>query len=334
MRRLHGTLHTHRFDSPLLADNPLGDPSDRDLFVYTPPGHDGPRGAHLPLVMLLPGYGSTNHNMLNHDTWQPNVVERFDALVASGQSEPAVLVLPDAMTRWGGSQFVDSAATGPYQRYLVEELLPLVERHHRTIPHAHGRAVVGRSSGGFGALRLGLDRPEAFGVIGSHAGDSAFDVSIRPDLTRVAIELDRAGGAAAFVQAFMEQPGRHSFLTMMTIAYAAAYAPELDARPVLSRLPVDPQTGAVDEQRWARWRAQDPLVRVQQDVDAFSDAALVFLDAGNRDEHGLHFGSRQIAALLQARGRSVVYEEFDGGHRGTGHRYDVSLPRLVGACRG
>jgi enterochelin esterase family protein len=58
----------------------------------------------------------------------------------------------------------------------------------------------------------------------------------------------------------------------------------------------------------------------------------IYLDAGDRDEHGLQFGARQMRDLLVARGAPVAHEEFPGGHRGTGHRYETSLPRLVAAC--
>ena len=331
--RLHGRLDTRSFDSQLLAGNPLGDPTDRDVYVYTPPGYDDGKD-RLPTVMVLAGYAATNHTIVGHDVFKPNLIERFDAMVQAGDCPPALLVLPDACNRWGGSQFIDSEATGPYQRYLVDEVLPFVDDHYRTIPERAGRAVVGKSSGGFGALRMGLDRPEAFGVIGSHAGDSAFEVSIRPDLTTVAIALDRAGGVAPFVEAFFAEPGKHSFVAMMTIAIGAAYAPDMDAPPAYAALPFDIATGVLDDAVWQRWLAHDPLVRARDDERAFEDAQLIFIDAGNRDEHGLHFGSRMLAQTLRQRGRPVEYEEFDGGHRGTAYRYETSLPRLITACAG
>jgi len=329
--RLHGRLDTRAFDSKLLAGNPLGDPTDRDVYVYTPPGYDE-GSARLPMVMVLAGYGATNHTIVGRDVFKPNLIERFDAMVHDGDCPPALLVLPDASNRWGGSQFVDSGATGPYQRYLVDEVVPFVDAAYRTIPEREGRAVVGKSSGGFGALRIGIDRPEAFGVIGSHAGDSAFDISIRPELTSVAIALDRAGGIASFVEAFRREPGRHSFGAMMTIAYGAAYAPDMQAPPAFTSMPFDAATGVLDDAQWSRWLDHDPLVRLRRDEDALSQAQLIFIDAGNRDEHGLHFGSRMIAKILRERGRPVEYEEFDGGHRGTAYRYETSLPRLIAAC--
>ena len=113
---------------------------------------------------------------------------------------PAILVLPDCFNRWGGSQFIDSTGTGRYQTYLADEVFAFVDAEFQTIPKREARAAVGRSSGGFGALRLGMDRPDVVSVIGSHAGDAAFEVSMRPMLTSAAIAIDLAGGLQRFAE--------------------------------------------------------------------------------------------------------------------------------------
>ena len=328
---LAGRIDRHLIDSRLLRGNPLGDPHERELYVYVPPGYDqGSR--RYPVLMLLAGYGSTNRNLLNYDFFQPNVVERFDQLVRTGACEPGLLILPDAIDRWGGSQFVDSDATGRYQSYLADEIVPWVDAHYRSLPVREARAVLGRSSGGFGALRLGLDRPELFGVIGSHAGDSAFEVSILPELRDAAIAYDRAGGLHAFIEAFAQDRTRVSFTGLMILAYTAAYAPARDAGFPFCELPIDVRSGELIQGAWRRFLEHDPLERIARDKTALKSASLVYLDAGNRDEHGLCFGARRLAALLQARAVAVEYEEFDGGHRGTSARFERSLPRLLAAC--
>jgi enterochelin esterase-like enzyme len=329
--RLAGRIDRHRIESRLLAGNPLGDPHERDLYVYVPPGHDD--GAkRYPLVMALAGYGSTHLSFLNFDFFQPNPVERFDRLVREGRMPPALLVLPDAINRWGGSQFIDSAATGPYQSYLADEVVPFVDRVYRTVPAREGRAVMGRSSGGFGALRMGLDRPEVFAAIGSHAGDSAFEASILPELTRAAIAYDRAGGLSGFIAAFEQDRSRVDFTGLMLLAYAAAYAPAPEAGLPFCELPIDPRSGELRNEVFARFLAHDPLQLVERDAHALRSATLVYLDAGDRDEHGLQFGARRLAALLSSRSVNVRHEEFSGGHRGTAHRYETAWPLLISAC--
>jgi enterochelin esterase family protein len=330
--KLAGRIDRHRIESRLLGGNPLGDPTERELYVYVPPGYDDAAPARYPWAMLLAGYGGTHHSLLNYDFFSPNVVQRFDRMLREGACPPGLLVLPDAINRWGGSQFVDSSATGPYQRYLADEIVPWVDAHYRTLPVREARAVLGRSSGGFGALRLGLDRPDVFAAIGSHAGDSAFEISILPELRDAAIAYDRAGGIAAFVERFAQDPTRVSFTGVMMLAYAAAYAPNLERGLPFCDMPIDVRSGELLPDVWERFMQHDPLRRIARDPSALRSASLVYLDAGNRDEHGLCFGARRMAELLRARGVALEFEEFDGGHRGTGHRFESSLPRLLSVC--
>lgn len=328
---LRGRIELPRFESKLLRGNVLGDPVEREVLVYLPPSYDGTR--RFPLVVILPPYAAGHRSLINYKLWEPDLFERYEALVARGECGEAILVAPDCMTRWGGSQFLDSPATGPYQSYLIEEVLPFVDARYRTIPTREARAVVGRSSGGFGALRLAIDRPEVFAVYASHAGDAAFEVSIRPSFTSVAITLDRAGGVGPFLERFGERgpQGSGDFEAIMTIATAAAYAPDLDLPFPHAALPFDVRTAMPIEAVWNRWLDHDPIVRIERNPRALTNAALVFLDAGDRDEYGLHFAARILHEKLRERGVNVVYEEFPGGHRGTAYRYDRSLPLVVDA---
>lgn len=328
---LRGRIEFPRFESRLLSGNVLGDPVERELLVYLPPSYDGTR--RFPLVMVLPAYASSHRSLTNFRIWEPDFFERYEAQLARGESIEAIVVSPDCMTRWGGSQFLDSEATGPYQSYLLEEVLPFVDAHYRTIPEREARAVIGRSSGGFGALRLGIDRPEAFAVYGSHAGDGAFEVSIRPSFTSVAITFERAGGVTAFLKRFAERgpQGGGDFEAIMTIATAAAYAPDLDAPFPHAELPFDLGTALPKAEVWERWLAHDPVVRLDRDPSAMKSAAFVYLDAGDRDEYGLQFAARMLHERLRARGVNVIHEEFPGGHRNTAYRYDRSIPLVTGA---
>jgi enterochelin esterase-like enzyme len=326
---LQGTLNADRLSSRILLDNPLGDSAERELLVYLPPSYDGAK--RLPMVMVLPGFGATNRSLLNYEPWQPNLVQRFERLVLEKKSKPAILVLPDAMNRWGGSQYLDSPATGNYQQYLAEEVIAWVDQHYRTIPLKQGRAVVGKSSGGFGALRLGLDYPELFSAIGSHAGDLAFDISLRPLLQRAALAFDRVGGPCEFIKQFFSSSRIDSlqFDGMLVVAFAAAYSPNRSQPLPHADFPFDAYNAELNSEVWQRWLEHDPLQRARQYLDAFRGTTLVYLDAGQHDEHGLQFGARALSQLLSARGLRVIHEEFPGGHRGTSHRYERSLPLLI-----
>ena len=128
--------------SACLRGNPLGDPHERDLYVYLPPQYDGRR--RFPVVMMLAGFGATNHSIAAWSAWKPNTLQLFDTLIAAGQCGPAILVLPDCFNRWGGSQFLDSEGSGQYQTYLADEIFPFVDAEFNTIADREARAVVGR----------------------------------------------------------------------------------------------------------------------------------------------------------------------------------------------
>ena len=142
---MRGRVVRAHHESLCLSDNPLGDPHQREVYVYLPPQYDETR--RFPMVLMLAGFGSTNHSIAAWSPWKPNTLELFDRMVDSGDCKPAVLVLPDCFNRWGGSQFIDSEGTGRYQTYLADEIIPYVDAEFRTIPDREARAVVGRSSG-------------------------------------------------------------------------------------------------------------------------------------------------------------------------------------------
>ena len=331
--RMQGRLVRTSLKSTCLRGNPLGDPDERDVYVYLPPQYDGSR--RFPVVMMLAGFGSTNHSIAAWSPWKPNTVELFDRLVAGGESRPAVLVLPDCFNRWGGSQFIDSDGTGRYQTHLADEVFPFIDAEFQTIADRSARAVVGRSSGGFGALRLGMDRPDVVSVLGSHAGDAGFEISMRPMLTSAAIAFDLAGGVEAFAKEIPVAGPQNAtqFDAIFVLAAAAAYSPSPDGFP-FAELPVEPSSGTLRPEVWARWLEHDPLLRIDRSSAALQEMSLIYVDAGNRDEHGLHFAARMLNDALLQHGLPVRYDEYEGGHRGTSWRYEVSLPQIVEALRG
>src|SRR5690606_7036012 len=67
--------------------------------------------------------------------------------------------------------FYTNGVAGPaYATYLVEELIPTIERNFPARPAREARCIGGLSMGGYGALRLGLGYPDRFASITSHSG--------------------------------------------------------------------------------------------------------------------------------------------------------------------
>ncbi|MCB9680918.1 MAG: hypothetical protein H6733_05550 [Alphaproteobacteria bacterium] len=324
-----GTLHHHQVPGPHLAGNPWGDPSTREVIVYTPVGHAA--DDTLPTVLLLAGFAGTGEGMLARGLGDVPIQTRIDRLVDGG-CPPFRVVLPDVMTSLGGSQFVDSPGIGAYRSWLLHDVMPWIAERH---PVAGRWGVAGRSSGGFGAFGLAAAAPDRIGAVGIHAGDAGFDLCYLGDLPAAIRGVRKAGGLDGFLDHFwaQERPSGDLFAALNVIAMSCAYAPDPKRSPFPARLPFDPETGAIDFEVYQSWRVHDPVVRAADpEVQAALRAmALVFVDAGAQDEYGLQLGARRLVDALRAGGVDVEHQEFTGGHRGTAWRYDVSLPAIVRA---
>ena len=111
----------------------------------------------------------------NRSPFRQPFIETADAVFAAGEAPPAIVVYVDAWTAYGGSQFVDSPGTGKYHSYLCDEVVPWVDAHYRTLADGTHRAIMGKSSGGFGAMITPMLRPDLFGALATHAGDSLYE---------------------------------------------------------------------------------------------------------------------------------------------------------------
>jgi putative esterase len=320
-------------ESKLLADNPLGDPARREVVVMLPPSYDAAYTRRFPVVLMLPGYSGTGWQMaMNRSAWVTPFDRRMGDAMRAGRIAEAILVVPDCFTRYGGSQYLDSPAIGRYQSYVCDEVLPFVDGKYRTIPRREGRAVVGKSSGGYGALVLGMLRPEVVAAVGAHAADGAFEISYLRELPTTVLALEKRGGLAAWLRWFEEQPskGQAAFEVMSNICCAAAWSPTEKGPYGFGEgfeLPLNLLTAAVRPEVWAKWLAWDP-VRMVDDAErraGLAKMAALFLDGGKVDEYNLQLAMRQVAAKLAKHGVACVHEEFEGGHFNTPHRYERSL---------
>ncbi len=329
-----GRIEFVTIESRALAGNLLGDPAQRRVAVYLPAEYDEAAG-ELPLFVVLASFTGSGLGLLGWKGFGESVPQRVDRLVARGEMGPVVLALPDCFTSLGGNQYVDSIAVGLWESFLVDEMLPAIEARFRVRRDAAGRAVLGRSSGGYGALVQGLRHGALWGAVACHSGDMAFDLVYRPDLPRALDVLARHGGSVpAFVQHVREAAriAPDETTALMVLALAATYDPDAEA-PYGVRLPVDPYTGELLEARWAAWLRHDPLRRIEEPAcqDSLRQLRGLFLDCGTRDPYALHYGARALGRRLDRLGIAHVREEFDDGHSGIEYRMDRSLPFLYRA---
>jgi len=327
-----GSIIGLRHESSALQGNPWGDPTERELNVYLPPGYTNSQSAYRALWDLA-AYTSSGPGHLNWRNQGETLPERLDRLIGQGVMEPVVVAFPDCYTSLGGNQYVNSASVGQYADYLNRELVPLLSEKLNVVDSRDGRAVFGKSSGGYGALSLAMNHPEIWGAVASHAGDVGFEMVYRKDFPVVSDLLTGfKGDSLAFIRAFWRKnrPSGRDYTAMMILAMAASYDPDPE-QPTRIRLPFDLRTCELLPQRWSQWLESDPLNMLDRCGGALNSLRALYIDVGVYDQYHIQYGTRRFVDQLTERGIAHRYEEFEGTHSSIDWRLDHSLPYLVNA---
>lgn len=163
----HGNVQKIIFHSP--STN-----TEREAYVYTPAGYEKAtvkKGKKLvankyPVLYLQHGWGEDETAWSNQG--HANLI--LDNLIAEGKCEPFIIVMTYGMTnelKFGHMNEFDWTA---FQKVLMDELVPYVDSHFRTIADRDHRAMAGLSMGGMETRMATLARPEVFGYWGLLSG--------------------------------------------------------------------------------------------------------------------------------------------------------------------
>ena len=322
-----GTLKVHTIDSRAVANNMLGDPSERRVDVYIPHGHDG---SGLPLLVDLAGFTSGGPAHTNWKNFGENLPERLDRLIHEGAMKPCVVAIPDCFTRLGGNQYVNSLAMGHWDDFLREEMVPLVERTYGCGGEGR-RGLFGKSSGGYGAMMHALMHPDFWAGAACHSGDMGFELMFAADFAHTLRRIAKHGGTIErFIEAWESAPkvDGSDLHALMILAMGATYDPDPDAFLGI-RLPVTLDTCERIPERWAEWMKWDPLSLVPSHGEGLKRLRALFIDCGDIDQYNLVYGARRMNKALAAIGVDHVYEEFNDTHSSIDYRLDTSLPFLA-----
>ncbi len=325
---VEGTVVVEEFASEALRGNPLGDPSLREIPVYLPAVYERDRQRRYPVIYWLHGFTGIGLSAVNRSLWTPSLPELADQVTHDG-APPFILVMPDGATRYGGSQYLNSPATGRYEDYVVRELVPFIDGKYRTNASAAHRGVTGKSSGGYGALVLAMRHPDVFGGVASHSGDMYFEASYKPFFWKAIAVINEHGGLSGFLRAFDAMPKKtreaRDALTGV-VAMAMAYSANPDGS---YDLPVDLTTGQMNDAVWSRWLEWDPINMVERYAEVLRRMRAVYIECGSKDEWNLHFGARILHRRMETLGIAHEYQEFDDDHSNINYRYVESLRRLA-----
>jgi enterochelin esterase family protein len=140
--------------------------------VYTPPEYDNDAAQKYPVMFLFHGSNDTAAGWT--DVGRANYI--LDNLIAQQKAVPMLVVMPFGHALpFGGP----GDNTKVFERHLLEDVIPMVEKTYRTAAGRENRAIVGLSMGGGQALTIGLGHLELFSHVGAFSSAVPGDFSTR-----------------------------------------------------------------------------------------------------------------------------------------------------------
>lgn len=131
--------------------------------MYLPPGYDT-SGLRYPVIYLLHGGGGDESDWVS----QGNIRKELDAQYKADPSRAAIVAMPDGRS---GFWFDSYDGTMRIESYVLDYVVPYIDRHFRTLADRRGRVIAGLSNGGYGAMHLAAKRPDLFVAAGTMSGN-------------------------------------------------------------------------------------------------------------------------------------------------------------------
>jgi len=162
----HGVLSKVWYPSPTLDKN-------RRMYVYTPPGYEN-GDKKYPVFYLFHGAGG------DEDAWTTlgRAPYIMDNLIADGKAEPMIVVMTNG-NAWSeaapgdetakenaGAPDFSQMANGGFEKSLINDVIPFIEKNYRTLTDKNHRAIAGLSMGGMQTQTITNTNPDKFAYIG------------------------------------------------------------------------------------------------------------------------------------------------------------------------
>ena len=284
-----------------LEGNLEGDSPDRQLTVYLPPSYAADQARRFPVVYLLHGYGG------REDTFTARLAslqESGDRLAPSQGFSEVIVVTPDAFTLHKGSMYSNSVTTGDWERFVADDLVAFIDGRYRTLADRKSRGLAGHSMGGYGALRIGMKRPDVFmSLYIMSACCLTPNRDPRPDAMAASEAIKTREQALEAARA----PG---FGPSTSLASAAAWSPNPNNPPLFLDLPV--KDGKVRPEIIAKWVANAPLEMIDQHASNLLKYYAIGIDIGTKDS--LLASNKRLHDAMTRLHIPHYYEEYDGDH--------------------
>ena len=295
--------------APSLAGNLLETPTQQEVSVYVPPSYRSARARRYAVIYLLHGYSDGRVAW----TREIGVADILDRLIAAHRIPEVIVVMPEGVNRYGGGFYRNSSVAGRWGDFIAQDLMQFTDAHFRTLTRTGGRAIVGWSMGGYGAIHLAMERP---GLYAAAYGISPCCLAPVEDLGlgNDAWKRVRAFTSAADVDAAMQA---RDFYPVAAMAVLTAFSPDPNNAPLYVRFPYDVRrTEAVPNAGWDAYAAQFPIARVAQSQEALRGLRAFGFDYGINDQFAhVPVAARAFSAQLAQWRIPHRFEVYDGDHR-------------------
>ena len=114
-----------------IAHNKAGVDPVRKMLVYLPAGYDESSSQRYPVVYFLPNPFEDSYRF---DFDHRDAQDLFDRAVTEGVIKRFILVAVDMNTPLGSSWYVNSSATGNWEDFMIQELVPYIDANFKTMP--------------------------------------------------------------------------------------------------------------------------------------------------------------------------------------------------------
>lgn len=212
----HGNVQQILFNSPSTGEQ-------KRAFVYTPAEYSKNAKKKYPVLYLQHGWGE------DETAWSNQGCAHLimDNLIAEGKCKPFIIVMTYGMTNGARYGTIGSFSPKDFETVLVDELIPYVDSHFRTLANKQNRAMAGLSMGGMETKSITLARPDTFDYWGLFSGGTYAPSDLKnvkpkliftscgskenPDGVRKSVDDLKAAGFNAV--SYVSEGTAHEFLT-------------------------------------------------------------------------------------------------------------------------
>jgi S-formylglutathione hydrolase len=305
-----GKLRFLKVPAPSLKGNLLADPSEQDIAIYLPRGYETSPSKRYPVVYLLHGYGGSPRAWFGDDPFK--IAPVLDELIGSGKIREMIIAAPNGTNTLGGSFYVNSAASGNWEDFIVRDVVGYVDSNYRTLARASSRGIVGHSMGGYGATFLGMRNPAVFCALYAL---SPCCLGLEGEFLQAEKAWKRMGTITS-----REQLPKEDFWVNAFAALGAAFSPDPTRAPFYSEPLFTEKDGKLiqNEAVAARWKSKMPLYMVADHKNNLLALRGISLDYGQKEEFPhIRSTTARFSQALSENGIPHAFEVYADGDHGS-----------------